>query len=351
MTYAASGVDINAGDRMVDLIRHHMQRTYDPRVLGRHGSFAGCFRLDYAEKLLRRNYKDPVLVACTDGVGTKVLLACQMNRHDTVGRDLVAMSVNDMLVQGAEPMFFLDYIGTSKLDPQWMADIVKGVADGCQIAGCSLIGGETAEMPDVYHANEYDLAGFAVGVVEHRRIIDGARVRAGDVVLGLASSGPHSNGYSLIRAIVRSKRLKLDKVYRELDDERTLGDVLLAPTRIYVKPILDVLRHYRVKRVVTGMAHITGGGLAGNLHRALPDRCDAKIIRKAWDVPPAFRFLAERGDVDADEMDRVFNLGVGFCLIVRPDFANSIRNQLERAGETVFHLGTITQGRGEVRIV
>ncbi len=350
MTYAASGVDIDAGDRMVDMIRRHMQRTYSPRVLGRHGGFAGMFRLDYNEKLFKRNYRDPVLVACTDGVGTKVLLACEMAIHDTVGQDLVAMSVNDMIVQGAEPLLFLDYIGTSKLQPEWMTAIVKGVADGCQKADCSLIGGETAEMPDVYGEGEYDLAGFAVGVVELHRIIDGSRIRKDDVILGLASNGIHSNGYSLVRAIVRESQLDLHASYAALETERRLGEVLLEPTRIYVKPVLAILRHYKVKRVVTGMAHITGGGLVGNLNRCLPPKLDARVERSAWTVPPVFRFLADQGRIDQDELDRVFNCGIGFCLIVRPNFADSIARQLQRAGETVYRLGRITRGSGRVHL-
>jgi len=350
MTYAESGVDIDAGDRMVELIRHHMARTHGPRVLGRHGAFAGMFRLDFNEKLFKRNYRDPVLVACCDGVGTKVLLAIEMGVHETVGIDLVAMNVNDMIVQGAEPLLFLDYIGTSKLDPAWMTDIVKGVADGCKLADCALLGGETAEMPDVYDAGEYDLAGFAVGVVELDKAIDTTRVRAGDVVLGLASSGIHSNGYTLVRAIVKQARLKLDKVYKELETDRTLGQVLLEPTRIYVKPITRVLRHYRVKRVISGMAHITGGGIVGNLDRALPDHLNAKLRRKAWEAPPIFRFLAEKGSMDQGEVDRVFNQGIGYCLIVRPSFADSITRQLEKMHETVYRLGTIVKGSGRVEM-
>ncbi len=348
MTYADAGVDIEAGDRMVDLIKRHMQRSYGPRVLGKHGAFAGMFRLDYNERLFKRNYTDPVLVSCADGVGTKVLMAIEMGVHDTVGQDLVAMNVNDMIVQGAEPLFFLDYIGTSKCDPKWMADIVKGVADGCQLAGCALLGGETAEMPDVYGDGEYDLAGFAVGVVELKKIIDGTRVERGDVILGLASSGVHSNGYTLVRRIVTAAKLKLDTVYPELDTDRTLGRVLLEPTRIYVKPVMQMLRSYKVKKVVSGMAHITGGGIVGNLNRALPDDCNAKISRDAWDVPPVFDFLATRGNVDQDEMDRVFNCGIGYTLIVRPDFAESVKRQLEKAGETIYTLGKVTAGSGKV---
>jgi len=348
MTYAAAGVGIDAGDRMVEMIRRHMQRTCGPRVLGPHGGFAGMFRLDYNERLFKKNYRDPVLVACTDGVGTKVLLACEMGVHDTVGQDLVAMNVNDMIVQGAEPLLFLDYIGTSKLSPEWMTDIVKGVADGCQLAGCALLGGETAEMPDVYGQGEYDLAGFAVGVVELQRAVDATRVEVDDVVLGLASSGVHSNGYSLVRAIVREAKLDLHQTYDELETDRTLGQVLLEPTRIYVKPVLSVLNHYRVKRVVNGIAHITGGGLVGNIDRCLPDKLDARIDRNAWPVPPVFRFLQKHGHMDQAEVDRVFNQGIGYCLVVRPDFADSITRQLDQAGETVYRIGRIVKGNGKV---
>lgn len=351
MTYAAAGVDIDAGDRMVDMIRHHMQRTFSPRVVGRHGAFAGMFRLDYNEKLFKRNYRDPVLVACTDGVGTKVLLAIEMDVHATVGQDLVAMNVNDLIVQGAEPLLFLDYIGTARLEPQKMTAIVKGIADGCQKADCSLIGGETAEMPDVYDAGEYDLAGFAVGVVELHKSIDGTRIKPGDVVLGLGSSGVHSNGYTLVRAIVKQARLTLDRAYDDLATDRTLGQVLLEPTRIYARSITAMLRHYRVKQVVTGMAHITGGGLADNLARVLPEKVDVRIDRKAWDVPPVFGFLADRGNVEPAEMNRVFNMGIGYIVISRPDFADSISRQLEKSGETVYRLGQVVPGSGEVKLV
>lgn len=349
MTYAGAGVSIEAGDEMVGLIKHHLRNTHGPRVLGRHGAFAGMFRLDYNERLFQRNYKDPVLVACTDGVGTKVLLAIQVGKHDTIGQDCVAMNVNDMIVQGAEPLFFLDYIGTHKVDPAHMERIVKGVADGCKLSGCALLGGETAEMPDVYGKGDYDLAGFAVGVVELKRIVEGdERVEKGDVVLGLASSGIHSNGYTLVRAIIKKAKLKLDKVYDELEDPRPLGEVLLEPTRIYVKPIVSLLRGYKRKKPISGMAHITGGGLPGNLNRALPADLNAKISRKAWDVPPLFRFLQKHGSVDEDEMLRVFNMGIGYTLIVRPHFAEAVAEKLTKAGETVYRLGQIVPGNGKV---
>src|SRR5688572_22786437 len=242
LTYAQSGVDIEAGDKAVDLIEVMMRRTHGPRVIGKFGGFAGMFRLDYNEQLFKRNYREPVLVACTDGVGTKVKLASELGVYNTVGIDCVAMNVNDMIVQGAEPLFFLDYLGLSKVVPEQTAAMVEGVAKGCELAGCALLGGETAEMPDVYPAGDFDIAGFAVGVVELERAMDPTRVEAGDVIIGVASSGIHSNGYSLVRRIVKEAGLKLQKTYREVDGSRTLGEVLLEPTRIYAKNIVKLLR-------------------------------------------------------------------------------------------------------------
>ncbi len=348
LSYADSGVDIDAGDAAVDKIKGHIRRTYGPRVLGKFGSFAGCFRLDYNEKLFKRNYKDPVLVSCADGVGSKVKLAVQMGILDTVGQDCVAMNINDLIVQGAEPLFFLDYIGIHKVDPVEIEQIVKGVADGCQLAGCSLIGGETAELPDIYEPGDFDLAGFSVGVGELKKIIDGSRTEVGDVILGMASSGVHSNGYSLVRAILKHGKLDINKVYPDLDPEKKLGEVLLEPTRIYAKSVVSVLRKYKHKMPISAMSHITGGGLPGNVNRTLSDKVDAKINRKAWAVPPIFKFLQKHGNVDENEMLRVFNMGVGYIMIVRPHFADSIQQQLEKAGETVFKLGTLTKGTGKV---
>lgn len=352
MTYAASGVDIEAGDRAVDLIKHALRRTHGPRVIGRHGAFAGMFRLDYNEKLFQRNYKDPVLVACTDGVGTKVKLAADLGILDSVGIDCVAMNVNDLIVQGAEPLFFLDYLGLHQQVPEQTAAIVDGIARGCEIAGCALIGGECAEMPEIYAPGDFDIAGFAVGVVELKRAIDPMRVEPGDIIIGLESDGVHSNGFSLVRRIISRKRLRLDRVYPDLndrpDDTRTLGQVLLTPTRIYAKPIVKLLRQYKVKRVISGMAHITGGGLPGNLNRALRDDVNAVIRRNAWTPSPIFEFLQDRGNVDRDEMDRVFNMGIGYTLIVRPTFANSVTQQLNKMGERAHILGEITKGKGKV---
>ncbi len=357
MTYAGSGVDIEAGDKSVELMKSCLRRTHGPRVLGATGGvggtggFAGMFRLDYNEKLFKRNYKDPVLVACTDGVGTKVKLAAELGVHDTVGIDCVAMNVNDLIVQGAEPLFFLDYLGLHKQIPEQTAAIVSGVAKGCEIAGCALIGGECAEMPDIYAKGDFDIAGFAVGVVELHRAIDPMRVEKGDVIIGLASSGVHSNGFSLVRQIIAKKKLKLDQAYPELGEasaEKTLGDVLLTPTRIYAKPIVKLLRKYKVKRVVSGMAHITGGGLPGNVNRALPNGCDARIHLPSWTVPSVFEFLQEQGGVAREEMFRVFNMGIGFVLIVRPTFAASVVKQLNRTGEDARVIGEIIKGKGRV---
>lgn len=348
LTYADSGVDIEAGDEAVRLIQQHIRRTQGPRVIDNPGGFAGLFRLDFNEQLFRRNYRDPVLVACTDGVGSKVLLAIEMGVHDTVGVDLVAMSVNDLIVQGAEPLLFLDYIGIHRIDPAQIERVVAGVARGCEIAGCALVGGETAELPDVYKAGDYDLAGFAVGVVELSRAMDTARVEPGDVVLGLESDGVHSNGYSLVRRIVAEAGLELGRIYPDLDAGRTLGEVLLTPTRIYAQPVVRAQRHYKVKKVVSGMAHITGGGLAGNLSRSLHPGVDAVIDWSSWAPPAVFGFLARHGGVEEGEMRRVFNMGIGYCLIVRPSFADALARRLERFGERVHRIGRIVKGSGRV---
>lgn len=349
LTYADAGVDIEAGDRFVGAIGSLLRRTQGQRVIENPGGFAGLFRLDYNEALFRHNYREPVLVACTDGVGTKVHLARDMGRFDTVGLDLVAMSVNDLIVQGAEPLIFLDYIAVHKVEQDMLLDIVRGISKGCEISRCALLGGETAEMSDLYQPGDFDLAGFAVGVVELSRATDPTRVEPGDIVLGLASSGVHSNGYTLVRKIVKRARLKLDKIYPELDPERTLGEVLLEPTRIYVDPIVRLQRAYKVKKVVTGMAHITGGGLEGNLNRALHGQVDAVVDQSIWEVPPVFRFLQSKGGVDEAEMWRVYNMGIGYCLIVRPAFAESVARKLRKAGETVYTIGRITRGKGRVR--
>ncbi|MFH1418999.1 MAG: phosphoribosylformylglycinamidine cyclo-ligase [Planctomycetota bacterium] len=344
LTYKAAGVDIAANDEMVQRIQHSLRRTYTPRVLTAANAFAGLFRLDYREKLLRRNYRDPVLVSGTDGVGSKLLLALEANRLDDVGIDLVAMSVNDVLTTGAEPLFFLDYVACHKLEPPRIAEIVDGISRGCGLAGCALLGGETAEMPELYAGGHYDLAGFCVGVVERRRIIDGREVEPGDVVLGLGSSGVHSNGYTLVRRLLEMASRGSPPA---VDLGEPLTDAFLRPTRIYAKPILSLLGRYQRKRVVRAMAHITGGGLEGNLPRVLPAGCDAVVERGAWQIPPVFRWIQAMG-VDEEEMYRVFNMGIGYVLVVRPAFAGSITRQLERLGETVFEIGLIRKGNGKL---
>ncbi|MEQ8843758.1 MAG: phosphoribosylformylglycinamidine cyclo-ligase [Phycisphaerales bacterium] len=348
LTYADSGVDIDAGDRFVDAIMGMMRRTHGPRVLSNDGGFAGLFRLDFNEKLFKRNYKEPVLVAATDGVGTKLKLARDMDTFDTVGQDLVAMCVNDLIVEAAEPLFFLDYLAIPRVEQQMLVDLVKGVAKGCEIAGCSLLGGETAELPGIYPEGEFDMAGFAVGVVELRKATSGMRVEPGDVVLGLASAGVHSNGFSLVRRVVEHAGLDLQAIYPELDPERPLGQVLLTPTRIYAPSITKLLRGYKVKRVVSGMAHITGGGLAGNLERSLHPSVDAVLDRKAWTIPPVFTFLKKHGNIRGPEMDKVFNMGIGYCVVVRPAFADAVADKLARLGERVTQIGVIRNGEGRV---
>jgi len=348
ISYEQSGVNIDANDQMVQQIHSAVASTFGPRVMGSRNAFAGMFRLDYDEKLFKRNFKNPVLVACTDGVGSKVQLAGKIKKFDTVGIDLVAMSVNDMLVQGAEPLFFLDYLAVNKLEPEFVAVLVQGVAAGCRQARCALIGGETAEMPDTYSKGDFDMAGFAVGVVERKKIITGEAIRQGDVILGLASNGLHSNGYTLVRNICFKKaNLKMTDVLDELDGAM-LGGVLLEPTRIYVRPVIKLLSQYKVKRIVHGMAHITGGGLVGNIPRVLPKDCNAVIKKSSWPKHKIFTFLQKLGPVEEEEMFRVFNMGIGFVLIVAEDFADSIATKLTRYGEKVYRIGRITTGTRKV---
>jgi len=349
MSYKDAGVDIHAGDEMVDRIRPLVERTYTPRVMGAYGGFAGLFRLDYNEKLFKRNYREPVLVGCTDGVGTKLKVAFLMDKVDTVGIDLVAMSVNDLICCGAEPLFFLDYLGVGQLEPGRMAKVLTGISEGCLQANCALLGGETAEMPDFYAANEFDMAGFAVGVVERRKVIDGSTVEAGDVVIGLASDGLHSNGYGLAR------RVLLERAGYSVNDRpgelggASIGEEMLRPTRIYVRSVLDVLKQYRVKKVVKAMAHITGGGLGGNLPRVLGEGMTARLKRDSWQAPAIFRLIAAKGPVDDLEMARVFNMGVGFVMVVAPDFAPAIMNRLTRSGQRCWVLGKIRKGGPELQ--
>ncbi|HEX2566532.1 MAG TPA: phosphoribosylformylglycinamidine cyclo-ligase [Burkholderiales bacterium] len=317
LSYRDAGVDIDAGDALVEAIKPFAKRTMRPEVLAGIGGFGALCELP-------KKYRHPVLVSGTDGVGTKLKLAFQLERHDTVGIDLVAMSVNDVLVQGAEPLFFLDYFACGKLDNRVAADVVKGIARGCELAGCALIGGETAEMPGMYPAGEYDLAGFCVGVVEKARIIDGRGVAPGDAVLGLASSGPHSNGFSLVRKIIERA-----KPPAHID--------LLEPTRIYVKPVLSLLENVPVK----ALAHITGGGLVGNVPRVLPEGTKAMIRSASWPRPEVFQWLQREGAVAEDEMHRVFNCGIGMVIVVAAGDAARAASHLRAAGETVYQIGTI----------
>ena len=348
ITYKDAGVDIEAGESMVRRIGPLVRRTFGPRVMDCFGGFAGLFRLDYNEKLFKRNYKDPLLVACTDGVGSKLKLAFATGKLDTVGIDLVAMSVNDLICCGAEPLFFLDYLAVGKLDPTRMAEIIKGISDACCESRCALLGGETAEMPDLYKPREFDMAGFAVGVVERGRVIDGSNVESGDVAIALASDGLHSNGFGLARHVLLERaKYKFGDRPAELDG-RTLGEELLRPTRIYIRSVLTVVNSYRVKRVVKAVAHITGGGLPGNLPRVLPKGLTVRIKRDSWSPPPIFKLIADKGPVDPIEMMRVFNMGVGFVMIVSPHFARAIMNRLRKAGERCWVLGKVRKGGPEL---
>jgi phosphoribosylformylglycinamidine cyclo-ligase len=326
LSYRDAGVDIDAGDALVERIKPFAKRTMRPEVLAGIGGFGALVELP-------KRYREPVLVSGTDGVGTKLKLAFALNRHDTVGIDLVAMSVNDVLVQGAEPLFFLDYFACGRLDVAVAADVVKGIAAGCEQAGCALIGGETAEMPGMYPDGEYDLAGFCVGVVEKSRVIDGRTIAPGDVVLGLASSGAHSNGYSLVRRILERAKPDLAVDFHG----RPLGDALLAPTRIYVKPVLALLAEVQVK----GIAHITGGGVVENVPRVLPNGVRAVLDVRAWPLPPLFRWLQAHGNVADAEMHRVFNCGIGMVLVVAERDAARAAERLRAAGETVYRIGAI----------
>jgi phosphoribosylformylglycinamidine cyclo-ligase len=326
LSYRDAGVDIDAGDSLVERIKPYAKRTLRPEVLAGIGGFGALMELP-------KHYKEPVLVSGTDGVGTKLKLAFQMNRHDSIGQDLVAMSVNDILVQGAEPLFFLDYFACGQLDVDVAEQVVAGIAKGCELAGCALIGGETAEMPGMYPAGEYDLAGFAVGVAEKSKVIGGRDIRPGDAILGLASSGPHSNGYSLIRKIVEVSGSDLASEF----NGKTLGETLLEPTRIYVKPLLALMREITLK----GMAHITGGGITGNVPRILADDLSAVIHADAWTWPPVFLWLQAQGNVALAEMHRTFNCGIGMVLVVAEADADAALRFLAAQGETAYRLGEI----------
>ncbi|HEV2611101.1 MAG TPA: phosphoribosylformylglycinamidine cyclo-ligase [Noviherbaspirillum sp.] len=331
LSYRDAGVDIDAGDALVEAIKPFAKRTMREGVLGGIGGFGALFEIS-------KKYKEPVLVSGTDGVGTKLKLAFHLNKHDTVGIDLVGMSVNDILVQGAEPLFFLDYFACGKLDVPSATDVIKGIAKGCELAGCALIGGETAEMPSMYPDGEYDLAGFAVGAVEKSKIIDGSKIVPGDVVLGLASSGAHSNGYSLVRKIISVAQPDLNADFHG----RRLADVLMEPTHIYVKPLLALIDAMEVK----GMAHITGGGLVENVPRVLQSNLTAVLHRDAWTMPPLFTWLQQHGGVADAEMHRVFNCGIGMVVIVAKENADAAMAQLKAAGENVSRIGEIRERQG-----
>ena len=337
LSYRDAGVDIDAGDALVDRIKPLAKKTLREGVLGGIGGFGALFEVP-------KRYKEPVLVSGTDGVGTKLRLAFELKRHDTVGQDLVAMSVNDILVLGAESLFFLDYFACGKLDVDTAASVVGGIARGCELAGCALIGGETAEMPGMYPDGEYDLAGFAVGVVEKSRAIDGKDIAAGDVVLGLASSGAHSNGYSLVRKIIERSRPDLNAPFDEVDGTvRSLADVVMAPTRIYVKQVLALLEKVTVK----GMAHITGGGLLENVPRVLPENTVAELEKASWPRPKLFDWMQAEGNVAENEMHRVFNCGIGLVIIVAAADAEAAMTELKAQGEAVYRIGRIRARQGD----
>ncbi len=333
--YKRAGVSLEAGYEAVRRMKQHIERTKRSGVIGALGGFGGLFDLSALD------VKEPVLVSGTDGVGTKLKIAFLLDRHDTIGIDAVAMCVNDIVVQGAEPLYFLDYIACGKAKPDKLEQIVKGVADGCVEAGCALIGGETAEMPGMYEEDEYDIAGFAVGVVEKKNVISGERIQAGDVVIGLASNGLHSNGFSLVRKILlHDNDLALDAYYEELG--KTLGDELLTPTRIYVKPILACLKQYRIE----GMAHITGGGFYENIPRILPPNLGVDIDTKAWSIPPVFQLLKKYGKISDKDLFSTFNMGIGMVVIVREEIADGVVRFLRNEGERAYIIGRVREGEG-----
>ncbi len=335
LSYKDAGVDIDAGNRFVQMIKPLVKATFRPEVHTDIGGFGGLFSLN-ADK-----YERPVLVSSTDGVGTKLKIAFLLDKHDTIGIDLVAMCVNDIVVQGAEPLFFLDYLGTGKLSLEKSMEIVKGIAEGCKEAGCALIGGETAELPGMYSPGEYDLAGFSVGVVDYAKVVDGSSIRVGDKLIGLASSGLHSNGFSLARKVLIDKmNISLETILPEIG--RPLGEELLTPTRIYTKSILNLLRDFNIK----GMAHITGGGLPENIPRILPQNCRAHLEKNCWEAPPIFELIRQGGNIEDTEMYRTFNCGIGMVLVVRQDETDDILGRLKGLGENACLIGEIQPQTG-----
>ena len=335
-SYKDAGVDIEKGDTFVQAIKPMVESTFRPEVLTKIGGFAGCVSLNL------ERYKKPILVSSTDGVGTKLKIAFLMNHHDTVGIDLVAMCVNDIVVSGAKPLFFLDYLATSKLDTEKATKVVSGIVKGCIEAECSLIGGETAEMPGFYKTGEYDLAGFAVGIVEDAQVIDGSGVTVGDKLIGIASSGLHSNGYSLVRKLVLDQ-LKMNLEERVEEIGEVLGEELLRPTRIYAKTVLNLTRDFNV----VGIAHITGGGITGNLPRTIPKGCKAVVQKGTWDIPPIFSYLKEKGRISEEEMLGTFNNGIGMILIVRSKEVDDILTRLHSLGEKAFIIGEVGKSERE----
>ncbi len=340
-TYKDAGVDLDVYEESMRRLPRLMHRTFSPRVMKLDGGFAGLYQLDFLNPMFRRQYTDPVMVACTDGVGTKLKVAQMSRIHNTVGIDLVAMCVNDAVCCGAEPLFFLDYVAMSKDDPPLLESLVTGISDGCVDADCALLGGETAIMPDLYSPGDYDLAGFCVGVAERDRIIDGKMIGAGDTLIGVASSGLHSNGFSLVRKIVFD--LAGHGIHDTIDElGQTVGNALLEPTRIYAKPVRRILSHYKVKNVVHGIAHITGGGLEENVQRVLPEGVGLQVDADSWPRPPVFDWLQRLGNVSDDEMARVFNMGIGLVLIVSDYFADNIQHMLNDFGLDNWRIGKIT---------
>lgn len=337
MTYKKAGVDVEEGQRAVQLMKNHVKATFNKNVLEDLGGFGGLFALDL------KGISEPILVSGTDGVGTKLKLAFLLDKHDTIGQDCVAMCVNDILCQGAKPLFFLDYIATGRLKAQKVSDIVKGVADGCRMAGSALIGGETAEMPGFYQDEEYDIAGFAVGIVDKSKVITGKGIQEGDVVVGIASSGLHSNGFSLVRnVLIDHGKLPLDRIYENFD--KSLGEELITPTRIYVKSVMKVLESIEVK----GIVHVTGGGFYENIPRILPENVDAHIELGSWFIPEIFRLIQAQGGIEENEMFKTFNMGIGMMLVVSQDDVDQTLGILEEEGEKVYRIGKIQRGKKQV---
>jgi len=336
LSYKDAGVDIDAGDALVDRIKGVAKATRRPEVMSGLGGFGALCELP-------TKYKQPVLVSGTDGVGTKLKLAMEMNKHDTIGIDLVAMCVNDLIVQGAEPLFFLDYYATGKLNVDAAADVVTGIGEGCKLSNCALIGGETAEMPGMYHGDDYDLAGFCVGVAEKEAVIDGSTVCEGDVLLGLTSSGPHSNGYSLIRKVIDVSGANLSDSF----GDSTLGETLLVPTRIYVRSVLALQEQIKIK----ALSHITGGGLIENLPRVMPENTQANISANAWEMPEIFKWLQQNGNIEQREMYRTFNCGIGMVLVIAKEDVDQAKAVLAEHGETVIELGSISKQTAEEQVV